>query len=156
MDWNTAEQETEHSDQIANATEEPRMTTDFEAKLAALTEKADNYHKGDMSLYYFFLKTFPIWMFYLFLIFSVINTVAERSSGKYTHHFICHVKSANRPLAIFMRYWVDHHPDTKRLFPAYAVLGFAPTLTYLAMNMYVTIALALVMNMRQDCAGYLN
>ena len=39
-------------------------------------------HKGDWSVWVFFFKSAPAWMFSLFIFFSIVQAVAERVTSK--------------------------------------------------------------------------
>mgnify|MGYP005988300973 CR=1 FL=1 len=42
----------------------------------------DLYHKGNWNLWTFFFKSAPAWMFSIFIIFSIIQGVAEQATSK--------------------------------------------------------------------------
>lgn len=97
------------------------------------------HHRRDWSLWLFFFKSAPTWMFVAFVVASLVDAVAERMTCESSHEIpttsTWKMLTSNKLAAIFMRIWIDASPNSRSPFAAYAVLGFASTLTYLAMAM---------------------
>mgnify|MGYP005988538249 CR=1 FL=1 len=108
-------------------------------EIAAALE--DAHHRGDWNGWLFFYKQMPTWAVVPFLLVTVIDTICEKIT--------CELKAFKESrlvggilifcLAIYMRIWIDQYPDSKSLFAGYVAIGFASTIAYVAMAVYVLI-----------------
>lgn len=121
----------------ANTKDEPTAKKAPISDVAERNEQhlRDMHHKGDWNLWMFFFKSAPAWMFSIFILFSMIQGVAESATSKLQAKSPESVILKHVLLAIFMRIWIDRYANDRWFFAAYATAGLAPIFGYLGMAM---------------------